>query len=64
MEDIIEELVGEIDDESDHPVREIQPIGDGIYRVLGSVEMRKLAAELDVDWDTSTRKFTPSAACS
>lgn len=48
LEDVLEELVGDIIDESDQPVQEIVAQPDGSYRVLATVEMRTLAAELGI----------------
>jgi putative hemolysin len=50
LEDVLEELVGEIDDESDRPARDIRTLPDGSYRVPADLEMRKLAARLEVAW--------------
>lgn len=58
LEDVLEELVGEIIDESDQPVEEITPQPDGSILVIATVEMRKLALELgdlsDIDEDVVT----------
>jgi len=48
LEDILEELVGEIIDESDRPIEEISLQPDGSYHVLATVEMRKLVAQLGI----------------
>ena len=50
LEDVLEELVGEIDDESDRPVQDLRTLPDGSYRVPAAVEMRKLASTLDTNW--------------
>ena len=42
MEDILEELVGEIWDEHDEIVEEFQKVDDGVYRVMCSAELHKL----------------------
>ena len=51
LEDVLEELVGEIDDESDQPASDITALPDGSYRVSATAEMRKLATTLHLDWD-------------
>ena len=51
MEDILEELVGEIWDERDEVLLMIEPAGDGIYRVNGAAELKALLEELGIDED-------------
>ena len=47
LEDILEEIVGEIEDEHDRAVRGVRPQSDGSYIVTGSVTIRDLAREFD-----------------
>lgn len=47
LEDIIEEIVGEIDDEYDHRFSKIARAGDNIYLVHGTVTIRDLNRHLD-----------------
>ncbi|MEQ8602717.1 MAG: HlyC/CorC family transporter [Marivibrio sp.] len=47
LEDILEEIVGNIDDETDTPVPGVRPQPDGSYLVDGSVTLRLLAREFD-----------------
>jgi len=49
LEDIIEEIVGDIRDEHDVPVAGIRPQADGSYLIDGSVTLRDLNRELE--WD-------------
>jgi Mg2+/Co2+ transporter CorB len=49
LEDILEEIVGEIEDEHDTPVRGVRPQPDGTYIVDGTVTIRDLNREFD--WD-------------
>ncbi len=53
LEDVLEELVGDIIDESDRPPRDLAPQPDGSLHALASVEMRKLCTHLGVEWDHS-----------
>lgn len=47
LEDILEEIVGNIDDETDIAVPGVRPQPDGAYLVDGSVTLRLLAREFD-----------------
>jgi Mg2+/Co2+ transporter CorB len=47
LEDILEEIVGNIDDEHDVVLRGVRPQPDGTYIVAGTVTLRDLARELD-----------------
>ena len=50
LEDVLEEIVGDIDDESDRPTRDIVSRADGSLFVAASVDLRKLASELGAQW--------------
>jgi CBS domain containing-hemolysin-like protein len=57
LEDLLEELVGEIADEYDREEPEVLELGDGIYRVSGKASIddvnELLRTELpDEEWDT------------
>ncbi|MBO5146403.1 MAG: HlyC/CorC family transporter [Lachnospiraceae bacterium] len=52
MEDILEELVGEIWDEHDEVVEEIQKVSENEYIVLGSANIQKIFEMLDIDAKT------------
>ena len=47
LEDILEEIVGDIGDETDIPVAGVRPDKNGSYLVNGSVTLRDLSRELD-----------------
>ena len=49
LEDVLEELVGEIWDEHDNVIEDIRKVGDNLYRVLGT-------ADLDTVFDLGTLK--------
>ncbi|WP_293676810.1 HlyC/CorC family transporter [uncultured Phenylobacterium sp.] len=49
LEDILEEIVGEIDDEHDVVAAGVKPVGDGSVVVKGSVTIRDLNRAMD--WD-------------
>jgi len=57
LEDLLEELVGEITDEYDREEPLMVPVGEGRYRVDGRIPIDELNEKLDVDlpqeeWDT------------
>lgn len=49
MEDVLEQLVGEIWDESDDIVEEIKPLGEGVWEVLGTTSLHDFCDETDFD---------------
>ena len=51
LEDILEEIVGEIWDEHDEIIEEIKNVGDGEYIVSGMANLDKLFEELDIELD-------------
>ena len=51
MEDILEELVGDIWDEHDDVIENIRPLGDGSFSVLCSTELEELMAYFDRETD-------------
>jgi CBS domain containing-hemolysin-like protein len=51
LEDVLEEIVGEILDESDLPIREFHQMADGSLMVRARVDLRKVSAKLRVAWD-------------
>jgi putative hemolysin len=57
LEDLLEELVGEITDEYDQDELEMERVGDGVYRVSGKASVDDVNELLDVElpdeeWDT------------
>lgn len=58
LEDVLEELVGEIFDESDTSRAEFHETADGALIVRGRVDLRKLSARLEVVWDPSIEAST------
>lgn len=51
LEDLIEELVGDISDEYDHEVELVQPLGDGRYRIATRLPLDDLGELFDLEID-------------
>ena len=51
LEDVLEEIVGEIVDESDRPTKNIMVRKDGALFVKAAVDLRKLSAKLGIAWE-------------
>ncbi|MDH3430886.1 MAG: hemolysin family protein [Gammaproteobacteria bacterium] len=51
LEDVLEEIVGDIFDESDLPMRELHELADGSLIVRGRIDLRKLSGKLAIAWD-------------
>lgn len=49
MEDLVEEIVGEIDDEHDVIQEDVEDLGDGLYRVNSRLSLNDLGDVLDTD---------------
>lgn len=58
LEDLLEEIVGDIRDESDQPADDIRSQTDGSLLVRASVDLRQLSAKLAVAWDPETEAIT------
>jgi len=48
LEDVLEEIVGDIVDESDRPIEDLWSQDDGSLHALGTIELRKLCRQLDI----------------
>jgi CBS domain containing-hemolysin-like protein len=51
LEDVIEEIVGDIRDESDAAIEEMREAADGALIVRSDIDLRRLSARLAVPWD-------------
>ncbi|MBR2350457.1 MAG: HlyC/CorC family transporter [Clostridia bacterium] len=58
LEDILEEIVGDIWDEHDEIVEEIKEVGEGEYIVSGKANIEKLFDELDIEEDDEIDALT------
>lgn len=58
LEDLLEEMVGDIRDESDLPLDEVQQEPGGSLLVNAHVDLRKLSAKLGVPWDPDIEPTT------
>lgn len=58
LEDILEEIVGEIWDEHDEIIEEIKEVGEGEYIVSGMANLDKLFEQLDIEIDEELDAMT------
>jgi CBS domain containing-hemolysin-like protein len=58
LEDVLEEIVGDIKDESDVPVEDILERPDGTLVVRSRVDLRALCAKLQIPWDPDNEVIT------
>ena len=58
LEDILEEIVGEIWDEHDEIIEEIKEVGEGEYIVSGMANLEKLFEELEIEIDEELDAMT------
>jgi CBS domain containing-hemolysin-like protein len=48
LEDVLEEIVGDIVDETDRPMEDLWSQDDGSLHALGTIELRKLCRQLEI----------------
>jgi CBS domain containing-hemolysin-like protein len=58
LEDLLEEIVGDIRDESDRPVDDIRQLRDGSLQVEANVNLRRLSTKLGVTWEPGSEANT------
>ena len=58
MEDVIEEIVGDIRDESDLPADDMRMRKDGALLVAGHVDLRRLCEQLGIAWEPTEEVAT------
>jgi len=58
LEDVLEEIVGDIFDETDMPIHDFDELDDGALIVRARVDLRKLIARLGIAWDPGIEPST------
>lgn len=54
MEDILEQLVGEIFDENDETIEELLPLGENKHKVLGTADIDKMFKYFDIEAESES----------
>ena len=54
IEDVLEEIVGEIIDESDAPPEKLNRQPDGSIHVQATAELRKICRQMEISWDPNS----------
>lgn len=57
MEDLIEEIMGDIDDEYDHDDPDVRTIDKDTYTARGSVSIKELNSRLDIELDDESEDY-------
>ena len=57
MEDLIEEIMGDIDDEYDHDEPDIYQIGENTYHVHGTISIKEFNSETGADIDEDSEDY-------
>ena len=57
MEDLIEEIMGDIDDEYDHDDPDVRLLEKDVYIARGSVSIKELNSRLDIEMDEETEDY-------
>ena len=57
MEDLLEEIVGDIDDEYDHDEPDIRVIDKKSYRVKGATSIKEINSNLDTEFDEDSEDY-------
>ena len=58
LEDVLEEVVGDIRDESDSPANDMHSTDDGVLVVGGKVDLRRICERLDIPWQPDAEVTT------